>query len=74
MVFIFGHVSIALPSLHFIKAMLPNTAADLDAVRIQGIRLQEWDSNCSSKVFCDTIPHRLQFWEADLTSRTENLL
>lgn len=37
MVFIFGGVSFALPSLHFIKAMLLNTAADLDPVRIISI-------------------------------------
>lgn len=35
MVFIFGGASIALPSLHFVKAMLLNTAADLDPVRIK---------------------------------------
>lgn len=37
MVFIFGGVSIALPSLHFIKAMLLNTAADQHPVRIKSI-------------------------------------
>lgn len=30
-----GGVSISLPSLHFVKAMLLNTATDLDAVRIE---------------------------------------
>lgn len=37
MVFIFGGAFIALPSLHFVKAMLPNTASDLDPVRIKSI-------------------------------------
>lgn len=55
MVFIFGGASIALPTLHFVKAMLLNTASDLDPVRIKSIvGLQECDSNCSLQVFCGT--------------------
>lgn len=55
MVFIFGGTFIALPSLHFVKAMLLDTAADLDPVRIKSIvGYRECDSNCSLQVFCDT--------------------
>lgn len=34
---VWGGVSISLPSLHFVKAMLLNIATDLDAVRIKSI-------------------------------------